>query len=183
MTRKDPTIRIPVAAELLEDRIAPATIPLLDLSGGPTVATFTDADGDTVTVRIEGKAGKVEFQDAGGNAVDDGDNIASVIITGSSANFALTYSFDAAGGAGNTVTMGDITANKILRGIFSVPLNSTTGSFTLGSFVGPGFSPGGGLSADDVAGNADGIGIQVKSLTAGGSITNRKKNAGHLNHQ
>jgi hypothetical protein len=83
--------------ELLEDRIAPATIPLLNLAGGPTVATFTDADGDTVTVRIEGTAGKVEFQDAGGNAVDDGDNVASVSITGSSGDFVLSYSFDASG--------------------------------------------------------------------------------------
>jgi hypothetical protein len=180
MTRKGPTLKILAATELLEDRIAPATLPLLDLSGGTTVGTFTDADGDTVIVRIEGTAGKVEFKDAGGNAVDNGDDIASVTITGSSPDFELTYSFAASGGGANLVAMGDITANKILRGVFSVPFDATNGLMRLGSFVGPGFSAGGGLSADDVIGNADGIGIQVKSLGAGRSINIRNNFAGDL---
>jgi hypothetical protein len=131
-------------------------------------------------VRIEGTAGKVEFKDAGGGTVDTGDNIASVTITGSSPDFVLSYLFGASAGGANTVMMGDITANKILRGIFSVPLNSTTGSFTLGSFVGPGFSASGGLSADDVAGNLDGIGIRLNSLGMGRSINIRDTFAGGL---
>jgi hypothetical protein len=182
MTRSDRACPIHFAAEVLEDRIAPATLPLLDLSGGTITGTFTDVDGDTVTVRIEGTAGEVEFQDANGNSVEDGENIASVIITGASANFALTYSFDASGGVGsaNNVTMGNITSNKVLLGIYSVPLNSTTGTFTLGSFVGPGFSPGGGLSADDVVGNVDGLGLQVKNLEAGRSINIRNTFIGDL---
>jgi hypothetical protein len=159
MTRRDGLLKSQSHVEPLEQRVAPATLPLLDLSGGTTSATFTDADGDIVTVRIDGKAGKVEFQDSAGNSVDDGENIASVIIAGSSADFTLTYSFDASGGVGNTVNMGDISSNKVLLGIYSVPLTSTTGTFALGSFVGPGFSAGGGLSADNVLGNGDGIGI------------------------
>jgi hypothetical protein len=180
MTGNERTNQTRAAAEMLEDRIAPATLPLLDLSGGTVTGTFTDADGDTVTVRIEGSAGKVEFQDTGGNSVDDGENIASVIITGANANFALTYSFDAAGGGVREVTMGNITSNKVIRGVFSVPLDATTGTFTLGSFVGPGFSAGGGLSADNVAGNADGMGIQLNSLGAGRSINIRNIFTGDL---
>jgi hypothetical protein len=168
------------AAEMLEDRIAPATLPLLDLSNGDIMGTFTDADGDRVTVRIEGHAGKVEFRDAGGNSVDDGDNIGSVIITGSSADFVLTFTQETSGTGANTVNMGDITANKVLNGIFSIPANGSTGSFTLGSFVGPGFSAGGGLSADDVAGNADGLGMQLNSLPANRSINIRNSFAGDL---
>jgi hypothetical protein len=182
MMRNKPTHQIRVAAEMLEDRIAPATLPLLDISSEIFIGTFIDSDGDRISVRIEGSAGKVEFQDINGGSVDDGEEIASVIITGASADFALTYSFDASGGATslNNVAMGNITSNKLIRGISSVPLNGTTGTFTLGSFAGPGFSPGGGLAVDDVAGNADGIGIQVNSLGVGRFINIRNTITGDL---
>jgi hypothetical protein len=152
------------AAEMLETRISPASLPLLDLSGGTLIAAFTDADGDKVTVRIEGSAGKVEFQDAGGSSVDDGENIASVKITGASADFVLSYSITTLGGGDAIVNMGNITSDKVLRGIISIPPSNSTGTFALGSFVGPGFSAGGSLSADDVTGNAEGVGIEVNSL-------------------
>jgi hypothetical protein len=180
MMRNECVSQIAAAAEILEDRIAPATIPLLDLSGGPTEALFGDADGDSVTVRIEGIAGKAEFKDADGGPVDNGDDIASVVITGSSSDFTLTYSFSASGGGANLVNMGDITANKILRGVFSIPFDATNALMRLGSFVGPGFSVGGGLSADDAIGNADGIAIQVNSLGAGRSINIRNDFNGDL---
>jgi hypothetical protein len=181
-TRDELQNTIRVAAELLEDRIAPATLPPLDISNGIITGTFADSNGDIVTVRIEGSAGRVEFRDADRTQVDDGDEIASVIITGASSDFALTYSLDAPGGSGafGLVAMGDITSDKVIRGIFSVPRGATSGFFLLGSFVGAGFSAGGGLSADDVVGNADGIGIQVNSLGAGRSINIRSFITGDL---
>src|SRR4029434_8017839 len=145
--------------ELLEQRIAPATIVNPLSIGGTTTATFTDSDGDIVTVRIAGSAGSVNFTDAGGNAVDDGDNIASVEITGASTNFTLTYSVDVAGAGG--VQMGDITSNKIIRGIYSVRDSAAASPFFLGSFKGVNFSADGGLAVDNIIGDATDVGLQL----------------------
>jgi hypothetical protein len=145
--------------EILEQRIAPATITNPLAIGGTTQATFTDSDGDLVTVRISGSAGSVTFLDGGGNPVDDGDNIASVEITGGSPNFVLTYSVDVVG-AGE-VAMGNITSDKIIRGIFSIPDSTAASSFVLGSFEGVNFSTDGGLAVDRIAGNATGMGLKL----------------------
>jgi fibronectin-binding autotransporter adhesin len=149
-----------LGTEILEDRIAPATITNPLSIGETTTATFTDADGDIVTVRIDGKAGSVSFFDAGGNAVDDGEDIASVEITGASSDFTLTYSVDAVSATG-AVQMGNITSNKIIRGIFSVPDSAVTSSFNLGSFKGINFSAGGGLSVDNIVGDAADVGLEL----------------------
>jgi hypothetical protein len=145
--------------ELLEQRIAPATIVNPLSIGGTTTATFTDSDGDIVTVRIAGSAGSVNFTDAGGNAVDDGDNIAGVEITGASSNFTLTYSVDVVGAGG--VQMGDITSNKIIRGIYSVRDSAAASTFILGSFKGVNFSADGGLAVDNIVGDATDVGLQL----------------------
>ncbi len=146
--------------EPLEQRIAPATIVNPLSIGGTTQATFTDADGDVVTVRIAGSAGSVNFLDGGGNPVDDTDDIASAVITGASSNFTLTYSVDVGAGAG-VVLMGDITSDKILRGIYSVPDSTGGSTFTLGSFKGVNFSADGGLVVDTIVGDAADVGLQL----------------------
>lgn len=145
--------------EILEDRIAPATITNPLSIGDTTLATFTDADGDIVTVRIAGKAGSVSFFDAGGNSVDDGEDIASVEITGASSDFTLTYSVDVV--AGGVVQMGNITSNKIIRGIYSVPDSAVSSTFNLGSFKGINFSAGGGLAVDNIVGDASDLGLEL----------------------
>src|SRR5688572_32170402 len=147
------------AAEILEDRIAPATIANPLTIGGTTEATFTDADGDIVTVRIAGKAGSVSFLDGGGNSVDDGDDIASVEITGASSDFTLTYSVDVV--AGGVVQMGNITSNKVIRGIYSVPDSVVASTFNLGSFKGINFSAGGGLAVDNIVGDVSDLGLEL----------------------
>ena len=146
--------------EPLEQRIAPATIVNPLTIGGTTQATFTDADGDIVTVRIAGSAGSVNFLDGGGNPVDDADDIASVAITGASSNFTLTYSVDVGAGAG-VVLMGDITSDKTLRGIYSVPDSTGGSTFTLGSFKGVNFSADGGLAVDTIVGDIADVGLQL----------------------
>jgi hypothetical protein len=148
--------------ELLEDRIAPATITNPLSIGETTTATFNDADGDIVTVRIAGKAGSVSFFDAGGNAVDDGEDIASVEITGASSDFTLTYSVDVVSPSG-VVQMGNITSNKIIRGIYSVPDAVVASTFNLGSFKGINFSAGGGLAVDNITGDAADVGLELTS--------------------
>ena len=146
--------------EPLEQRIAPATIVNPLSIGGTTQATFTDSDGDIVTVRIAGTAGSVDFFDAGAGPVNDGDDIATVNITGASANFTLTYSVDNGANA-KIVQMGNITSDKVLFGIFSVP-DSTGGSiFNLTSFKGVNFSAGGGLAVDDIVGDAADLGLEL----------------------
>lgn len=106
-----------LSLEGLEDRSVPAIVNPLSI-GGTTQATYTDPNGDVVTVRIAGTAGTVNFFDAGGLQVDNGDDIATVTITNPSSNFTLTYSVNPAGGDG-IVAMGNITSNRVLRGIYS----------------------------------------------------------------
>ena len=174
LTRRNHRPRLHTAAEPLEVRTVPATFSVLSI-GAATSATFTDADGDTVSVRIAGSAGTATFSDGGSDGdVDDGQDIDRVVITGASSNFSLTYSFDAVfepdvddDPSAEEVSMGDITSTRTILGVYTVPLNVAgvvTGSFNLGSFIGPGFSRGGGLNVDDVSGNGAGIGIDVASL-------------------
>ena len=100
-----------------------------------------------------------------------------MVITGASSDFTLTYSFDASGGNADTVLMGDITSTRVIKGIFSIPLNNDgapKGAFTLGSFVGPGFSLHGGLSADNLVGRtADDLGVQINNLETNRSLNFR----------
>lgn len=152
-------------------------MPAATIIGLPAGGTFVDADGDTVTVRATGTTGTVTFTDATAGVVEDGDDIAGVVITGASSDFTLTYSFDASGGNADTVLMGDITSTRVIKGIFSIPLNNDgapKGAFTLGSFVGPGFSLHGGLSADNLVGRtADDLGVQINNLETNRSLNFR----------
>lgn len=176
-TRRTRGQKMNLPLEALETRLMPAAT-IVGLPGAGTARIFTDADGDTVTVRVSGSSGTATFTDAGAGSVGNGDNIAGVKITGASSDFTLTYSFDASGGGTNTVLMGDISATTSIKGVFTVPLNDAPnpaiGVFTLGSFIGPGFSLHGGLSADNVVGNVSDVGIDIKgSLGATNTINFR----------
>lgn len=177
-TRRQRVKQFNLPLEALESRVLPAAT-IVGLPGAGATRTFADADGDTVTVRVSGTTGTATFTDAGAGAVADGDDIAGVVITGASSDFTLTYSFDASGAAADTVLMGNITSNRTIRGVYSVPLNDAgtpVGSFTLGSFIGPGFSLHGGLSADDVVGNATDVGIDLSGSLGSTNAINFRGN-------
>lgn len=166
--------------EALESRVLPAAT-IVGLPGAGATRTFVDDDGDTVTVRVSGTTGTATFKDSEAvpGAVADGDDIGSVTITGASPDFTLTFSIDADGAGADTVQMGNITSNRIIHGIYSVPLNvmgAPVGSFTLGSFIGPGFSLHGGLSADDVVGNAADVGIDLSGSLGSTNTINFRDN-------
>ena len=148
--------------------------------GGQQVASFMDSTGDMVTVSITGSAGTAVFRDAGNSPVADGDNIASVTITGASSDFQLTFgaqngilptSIGPRNGV-DSVYLGQITADTVIRGINTVtsaaiapgggPSTAVSGdiSFVLTSFEGVNFSKGGGLFVDVVTGrDSDNLGI------------------------
>jgi len=169
---KHPQLRI----EQLEERANPS-IPAAGLSPiGVTSAIFTDADGDSITVRVAGTAGLAVFTDGGGNPVDNGDDIAAVQITGASSDFTLTYTLNTDGAGADTVAMGNITSNRPILGVYSVARNNAgvlVGNFVLRSFIGPSLSINGSINADDVVGNVDGVGIDLASLAAGRAINIR----------
>src|SRR5262245_61862522 len=108
--------------EMLETRIAPASFSTLTV--GQT-ATFTDASGDVVTIRVDGTSGTANFSDGAGQ-VDDGFDIATVNITGASSDFSITYiDTDVATASGQDVVMGVVTAtNQTIRGLYTVASDS-----------------------------------------------------------
>jgi hypothetical protein len=111
--------------------------------------------------------------------VDNGDNIASIAITGASSDFQLTVGATlllTTSGIGpkngfETVYLGRVTADSVIRGINTVgsdgffPVGGPTAArsdmirFSLESFVGMDFSKGGGLFVDRVTGGEDNLGI------------------------
>jgi len=135
--------------ECLEHRIAPAAVM------SPTTFTYTDADGDVVSVRVSGLTGGAEFLDANGNDVAaNGGDIAKVVITGAGRDFAITFTdTNSATGAGvgdNVITLGAISGPNearlpVIKGIFT---NDSTPDvkYQLQRFTGTDFSSGGGLS-------------------------------------
>jgi hypothetical protein len=162
------------ALDRLEQRMALA-VDTLSI-GGEQVAGFTDASGDFVVVSITGSAGTAVFRDGTGGVVGDGDDIASITITGASSDFQLTVGarsglVPSAIGPLNgvdSVYLGRITADTVIRGINTVTsaavepngvssaaINGDI-SFVLESFVGVNFSKGGGLFVDVVTGGDGG---------------------------
>lgn len=171
-----------LAIDRLESRIALA-IDTLSI-GGQTVGSFTDASGDLVVVSIAGSAGTAVFRDGNGNPVDNGDDIASIAITGGSPDFQLTVGATLLLSAGglttseigpmnglDTVYLGRVTADSVIRGINTVGsagfsdvggpsvAASVSTVFSLESFVGVDFSNGGGLFVDRVTGDEQNLGI------------------------
>ena len=165
------------AIDRLESRIALA-VDTLSIGAGQ-VASFADSTGDLVTVSISGAAGTAVFRDAGGGIVNDGDEIATVAITGASPDFQLTFGGSRLVGTGgigplngvDTVALGRITADTVIRGISTVTSAAAVDNavpaatvadpirFTLESFEGVNFSKGGGLFVDVVTGDDENLGI------------------------
>lgn len=179
-TRRPGKARLTI--DRLESRIALA-IDTLSI-GGQTVGSFTDASGDLVVVSIAGSSGTAVFRDGNGNPVDNGDDIASIAITGGSPDFQLTVGATLLLSAGglttseigpmnglDTVYLGRVTADSVIRGINTVGsagfsdvggpsvAASVSTVFSLESFVGVDFSNGGGLFVDHVTGGEQNIGV------------------------
>jgi hypothetical protein len=172
-----PSRKARLAIDRLESRIALA-VDTLSI-GGDTTSSFIDSTGDLVVVSITGTAGTAVFRDEGGGIVDNGDNIASIAITGASSDFQLTVGASLGlvpTGIGplngvDTVYLGRVTADSVIRGINTVgsdgffPVGGPTAArsdmirFSLESFVGMDFSKGGGLFVDRVTGGEDNLGI------------------------
>ena len=160
--------------EWLECRTVPTITNPLSI-GGTTLGSFTDSSGDVVTIRIAGSAGTVNFTDSAANpGVVNGNNIATVAITGASSNFTLTYSLATL--VDGVVLMGEITSNKVIRGIYGVPDNAVATTFSLTSFTGVNFSAGGGLAVDTVVGNGTDLGIRLSTGLAANTAINIRGN-------
>lgn len=153
--------------EILEPRRVLAT--LIDLNlGTPTPAsfTYTDSTNDIITIRLEGTAGNALITQDGNN------NVTSIAITGASPNMALSFSVNSTTNVGDGVVfMGDITSNRTIRGLFTVAdLTAGNSNFSLSSYRGVSFSAGGGISVNQVTGDAGGVGLVLASLPAGTAI-------------
>jgi len=166
----------------LESRIALA-LDTLSI-GGQTVGGFTDFTGDQVVVSITGSKGTAVFRDSNGNQVADGENIASISITGASPDFQLTVGAAFLRSAGeittsgigpkngvDTVYLGRVTADSVIRGINTIDSDgfipgggptvarSDEIRFEIESFLGVDFSEGGGLFVDLVTGGDENLGV------------------------
>ena len=189
-----PSRKARLAIDRLESRIALAVDTLT--IGGETVGGFTDSTGDQVLVSITGTAGTAVFRDAEGGIVEDGDDIASIAITGASSDFQLTVGASIGivpNGIGplngfETVYLGRVTADSVIRGINTVGSDgfipgggpsiaaSGTTRFSLESFVGVDFSKGGGLFVDLVTGDDNNLGIGLtKGFSAYSTIAIREQ--------
>lgn len=168
-----PLLKRSGAIECLESRIAPAAVVT------PATFTYTDADGDSVQVQISGKTGEVEFLDAGGADVHvSGGDIAKIVITKPSADFAISFADLNAAMGDNIIKLGVVTGPDsgrlpTIKGIFTA--NSTPAvSYQLTGYVGTDFSAGGGLTivgkvlGDGVTATPD---LDLVSLSKQASVT------------
>lgn len=179
----------PHQIEILESRIAPASVNVLSI-GGTTTGSFTDADGDVITIHISGTAGQIDLAEVGGanGIVDDGEAIGAIAITGATSDFVVTVSVNSTGSSNGIVELGAVTSDK---GIFAFnTVADTTGgqvtsSFDLTSYTGPGFTTGGGLFVDKILNGLDlGLiqdGVTVAARTSiGGDVILDKPLAGAI---
>lgn len=162
--------------ERLEPRIAPAAVL------APASFTYTDADGDLVSVHVTGTAGSIEFLDAlGGDVAANGGDLAKIFITAPSADLAISFAdTNAPTGAGlgdNVIKLGQIAGAggarlPLIKGIFTAATGADV-EYQLGGYTGVGFSPGGGLSilgplvGDGLGATTD---VSLKSLGKGASV-------------
>ena len=180
-TRKVQASRPEVCVEPLEQRLLLSTV--LDVAGVDTF-TFTDPQGDIVTVDVAGTTGTATVTGddtvvVNGGDVDDGEAIVSIDIAGASADFAITFAVDSTTNVANptdgNVFLGDVTSDAAILGLYCVP-DLTGGAtpaslFELGSFAGTTFSAGGGLNVNQITGSAGGLALALtQGLPAGTSV-------------
>ncbi len=167
--------------EELEARYAPA--PLILDAKATTAATFTDANGDIVDLRLTGGIGRVEISDAGGNAPSNTD-IASINFTSSAASTSLVAAIIGGSGDGRTPA-GNIVARNaggqlLALNNISFPGNLTnltadqirlltldgdiTGTVSLGKFTG------GRITA-----------VNINNISVAGPVMGSIVASGHLN--
>lgn len=139
--------------------------------GGTVGGQFIASDGDIVSVFITGTRGTATFNDGAGVADFDA-GFGSIVITGASTDFQITFLCDPLGDG--VVNLGDIATRNVIRGVNTVPVAESDPpvSYVLTSFRGVNFSRGGGLFVDVVTGdNGDDIGIELTGgLIAGATI-------------
>jgi hypothetical protein len=152
--------------ETLEQRL------LLSIAGplsvnGPFSGTFTDSNGDVITVEVTGTSGSVSFVDTNSSpGVADGRDIVTVNITGASKDFAIRFADDDSGGVGGgDIFLGDIYSDKAIRGIFTVGGSDGSSAFELASYDGA-LAPGGRIQVTDIYG----AGLFLPGLAAGAEI-------------
>lgn len=139
--------------EALECRLTPALPATMNV--GDT-NSFTDTNGNNVTVMVQGTTGSASFN--GGAGVANGANIATIGITNASSDFHITFVDNTTVLPGTTpIALGAITVanNKPIRGIFTVDADAVDSDFTLTSFTGKGLSGNGSINVDNVTGNID----------------------------
>lgn len=147
------------SAEVLEQRIAPATVS----ASTPLDFTYTDADGDLVHVHVSG-TGTIDLLDAGGNDLSVAGalpaNLATVVITSPSPDFSVSIADVNPGVGGDVVQLGKISGPSgaplpAIRGIFTSDTGANV-SYELTGFNGTTFTAGGGLRLHGtLAGDAD----------------------------
>jgi hypothetical protein len=170
--------------EALETRLLPvSTLQIGQLES----FSFLNSGGLEVQVQVAGSAGQAVLVERAGDGagdddgvLEDGEEIGSVEISGASSDFSLTFTTDPE--SSGVVHLGDITArDQTIAGIFT----HGPAVFSLRSFMGQDFSPGGGLFVDglldrlDLARLSDDTTIKVRG-ELGGRVTIASDLAGTL---
>ncbi|MCK4283209.1 MAG: hypothetical protein KAX44_02745 [Candidatus Brocadiae bacterium] len=167
--------------EQLEPRWLLSSVLDLDpLTAAPESLTFTDAQGDVITLELEGTAGRatVTADDSvvvNAGDVDNGEEITDIDITGATSDFQFAVSVDSSGlGADGRVVLGEVTANSVISGLFTIEdVTSVPASvFEIESFIGVSFSAGGGLNVHVVSGDGAGNGVVLTRGLRSGTVIN-----------
>ena len=179
--RKVRSLRPEARVEPLEQRLLLSTV--LDVAGVDTF-TFTDPQGDIVTIDVAGTTGTATVTGddtvvANGGDLDDGEAIVGIDIAGASADFTITFAVDSTTNVLNptdgNVFLGEVTSDAAILGLYCVP-DLTGGAtpasqFELASFAGTTFSAGGGLNVDQISGDRAGLALALtQGLPAGASV-------------
>jgi hypothetical protein len=164
--------------EQLEPRLLlSTTLDLAAATPAPNNITFTDNNGDIVTVQLQGTAGQavITSDDVTTNVVN-GSQITGIAITGASTDFVMKFSVDSftnVGTSDGVVALGNITSDRVIGGLLHVA--DTTGAspasvFDLTSFTGPGLSAGGMINVDQVDGNILGDALVLTQGLGAGQV-------------
>ncbi len=164
--------------EQLEPRLLlSTTLDLAAATPAPNNITFTDNNGDIVTVQLQGTAGQavITSNDVTTNVVN-GSQITGIAITGASSDFVMKFSVDSTTNIGTSdgvVALGNITSDRLIGGLLHVAdttFGSPTSNFELTSFTGPGLSAGGVLDVDMINGNLAGDALVLTQGLGAGQV-------------